>query len=104
MAGSAPERRQAWRYPVSLDVKLKKGEGVTRDLSSSGVFFETEQPLTPGQLISFSFSLEKAYADVRLDLQCKGRIVRVERGGRKLGVAVRIEWWSFEPADVFGRG
>ena len=104
MEENPEDRRRAWRYPVNLDVNLDNGRGVSRDVSASGIYFETDAALTPGQLINFSFVLEKVYPDVRLDLQCAGRIVRVDQRGGRLGVAVTIDNWSFEPSDIPGSG
>jgi PilZ domain len=94
---SSADRRRAWRYPASLGVSLDSGQGVSRDVSASGIYFETDAALAPGQTISFSFNLDNIYPDVRLDLHCKGKIVRVEQRGGQLGVAATIDAWSFEP-------
>ena len=104
MQRSPQERRQAWRFPVSLDVNLGSGKGVSRDVSASGIYFETDAALAPGKLISFSFSLEKVYPDVRLDLQCVGKIVRVDKRNGRVGVAATIDTWSFEPSDIPANG
>jgi PilZ domain-containing protein len=91
------DRRRAWRYPASLGVSLDSGHGVSRDVSASGIYFETDAPLAPGQTIAFSFKLDNIYPDVQLDLHCKGKIVRIEQRGGQLGVAATIDAWSFEP-------
>lgn len=96
------ERRRGWRYPANLDVSLGKGTAVSRDVSASGVYFETDASLVPGQPITFSFTLNKYYPDVQLDLQCTGTIVRVEQRGGRVGVAATIDSWSFEPAKPDG--
>jgi hypothetical protein len=102
MPGRPPDRRRAWRYPVHLDVNLENGKGVSRDVSASGIYFETDAALTPGQVINFSFCLEKVYPDVRLDLKCAGTIARIDQRGGRVGVAVTIDAWSFEPSDFPG--
>lgn len=94
---SGADRRRAWRYPANLGVSLDSGQGVSRDVSASGIYFETDAALAPGQTISFSFKLDNIYPDVQLDLHCKGKIVRVEQRGGQLGVAATIDAWSFEP-------
>jgi hypothetical protein len=85
----AKEKRDARRIRVELPVCLSSGEGVTRDISSSGVFFRTDRDILPGDGIRFS--LELAYAfDKAIRLQCRGRVVRVEKGAAGMGVAARI--------------
>jgi hypothetical protein len=49
-----PERRQAPRYRLALPVELAHGIGITRDISATGVFFFTAQPLTLGAGIVFA--------------------------------------------------
>jgi len=102
MSEKPAERRQAWRYPVNLDVAVEKKKAVSRDVSASGIYFETDASLAPGQSISFAFTLEQVYPDVRLELQCMGRIVRVERRAGRLGVAATIDSWSFKPSETLG--
>jgi hypothetical protein len=97
MPVSDQDRRRAWRYPANLGVNLDAGKGISRDVSASGIYFETETPFAPGQTIAFSFNLEQLYPDVRLELHCKGKIVRVEQRGEQLGVAATIDAWSLEP-------
>jgi PilZ domain-containing protein len=97
MAVNGADRRRAWRYPAHLGVSLDSGTGVSCDVSASGIYFETDAALSPGETIAFSFNLEDIYPDVRLDLHCTGKIVRVEQRGGQLGVAATIDAWSFEP-------
>jgi hypothetical protein len=84
------DRRRATRYQVGLPVELQSGSGVTRDVSESGVYFETEQALAPGTSINFSLILGHADPEGPFRLQCKGAIVRVEQRDNKIGVAARI--------------
>jgi hypothetical protein len=96
------ERRRGWRYPVTLGVSVGKNSGLSRDVSASGVFFETDAPVSPGQPITFSFTLNDVYPNLRLALQCTGKIVRVEQRDGRLGVAATIESWSFESSARAG--
>jgi hypothetical protein len=97
------ERRRGWRYPLNLGVSLGRSTGLSRDVSASGVFFETDASVSPGQVITFSFTLNDVYPELRLALQCKGKIVRVEQHEGRLGVAATIESWSLEPSARPGR-
>jgi PilZ domain-containing protein len=94
------DRRRAWRYPVILEVAVGNHIAISRDVSASGIYFETDAWLAPGQTFSFAFTLERVYPDVRLDLECAGTIVRVERRKGRFGVAATIDSWSFEPRDT----
>jgi hypothetical protein len=89
-AGRAPERRHLQRNPLVLPVELESGTGQTRDISASGVFFETDQSFAIGSPISFSLVLAHMHGEAPLRLQCEGKIVRIERRSGKVGVAVAI--------------
>ena len=96
MKGS--EARMAPRFKADITVLAGGGRGVARDLSSSGVFFETDGSFIPGQAIEFSIILEHLYPDRHVLLNCKGAIVRVENKGEKVGVATTIESYTIEDA------
>jgi hypothetical protein len=94
MKGS--ELREAPRFPGSLPVLTENSKGITRDLSHSGIFFETDGSFSPGQSIEFSFVLEHLYPDRPVCLKCKGSIVRVEKKGQRTGIATTIDSYSIE--------
>ena len=72
-----------------MAVFLKNVEGITRDVSASGVFFWTSESVCAlGELISFSVELKRP--EGRLMLKCQGDVVRTEPRSGMLGVAVRI--------------
>ena len=93
---AAIERRSHVRYPIELDVRYNgswkkgvphEGSGKTRDFSSGGIFFSTNQPLPKGRhvelFINWPILLE---GTCPLQLVITARIVRSSRGG----VAVTI--------------
>src|SRR4030043_1534430 len=80
------EKRRAPRPPGALPVKFEDGKGITRDFSSSGIFFETDKSFTPGQAIEFTIVLEYVDPDRPGRLKCMGEIVRAEENGQKIGV------------------
>jgi hypothetical protein len=94
MKGS--EARVAPRFTADMPVLAGGGQGVARDLSSSGVFFETNGSFSAGQPIEFSIVLEHLYPDRPVRLNCKGSIVRVEQKGTKVGVATTIDSYTIE--------
>jgi hypothetical protein len=90
------EKRRVPRQQVKLPVNLEGAKGITRDFSSSGIFFETDKSFTPGQPVEFTIVLE--YIDLKgpIRMKCRGEIVRVEKSGQKIGVAAAINSYSFE--------
>lgn len=90
------DRREAARLQMRLPVKFEDGDGWTRDVSASGVYFETDASLTPGAPIKFSLLLEHVYP-TPLHLACKGEIVRVERREGTVGVAAAITAYRLLP-------
>ena len=96
MAPVSTKRREE-RVQAALQVDLDHGTGVTRDVSTSGVFFETDMDCAPGSEISFSIGLDSPGG--KLTLQCKGQIVRVERRDGKIGVAAKIVASKLESAS-----
>jgi hypothetical protein len=90
------EQRRAPRYRGKLPISLKSGEGITRDFNVSGIYFETDRPLSAGQSVEFSIVLKHTDSDRPLHLKCLGEIVRVEESGPKIGVAASITSYSFE--------
>jgi hypothetical protein len=71
-------------------VELDGATGTTRDISASGVYFETSRGLLPGTLISFSVVFEHAGTGEPLHVKYEGEIVRLEALGAQVGVAVRV--------------
>ncbi len=90
-----PDRRRAVRFPITVPVELDGGGGVTRDVSLSGVFFETEQWFAPGEPIRLTLVLERASPGYTIRVQCEGRVVRVVDSDMKTDVAVQITSHTF---------
>jgi hypothetical protein len=82
------EKRSKERVSTALPVILGQAAGVTRDVSASGIFFETSAALDAGGSIDFSIELESPGG--KMLLICSGEIVRKESRGDRLGVAVKI--------------
>lgn len=90
------EERAPTRLPVAVD---DKKTGVTRDLSASGVYFETDFEYKVGSVIELTIDLEGNGNPTKLE--CSGRIVRVEqRGGGKVGVAVKMSHRNLKVAHA----
>ncbi len=98
--GSIPqERRVTRRYPLQIAIVIRHGEteirGLTRDVSSTGVFFLTDH--WPGETgtIEYTLTLPPAITCLQRAVRwyCRGRVLRVERSGEggRIGVAADIE-------------
>jgi hypothetical protein len=90
MAHASKERKRSLeeRVPAALPVGLDHGTGFTRDISVSGVFFEIDANYPPGSEINFVIELHGPAG--KMMFECRGRIVRVEDRGGKVGMAVKI--------------
>jgi len=89
MIAEHSDKRRGQRIHTALPVILKNAEGITRDVSASGVFFWTSEcSCAPGELISFSVELKRP--EGRMMLKCQGDVVRTELCNGMMGVAVKI--------------
>jgi hypothetical protein len=82
------EKRREDRIAAVLPVRLNNAVGVTRDVSVTGIFFETDALLTPGSSIDFVVDIDTLRG--KGILKCQGNIVRTEACDKRLGVAVKI--------------
>jgi len=88
-AGGPEERRKGERFKLALPVQLNDGIGTTYDISTSGIFFETETAHSIGDTIRLSLSFEHE------TLQCEARVVRVEPRNGQFRVAVELTSYGF---------
>ena len=97
MVTEQSDKRGGQRVSAALPVFLKGTEGITRDVSVSGVFFWTSvSTCVLGELISFSVEFKRP--EGRMMLKCQGDVVRMEPRAAEIGVAVKI----LESAMEFG--
>jgi len=94
--GSAvPERRESQRFRIAIRAQVDGEVGVTRNVSLSGVFLETDRSFFPGEQVNLVMLLERVSPGRPVRLQCVGRVVRVIRIGEGFGVAVAISEFKF---------
>jgi hypothetical protein len=116
------ERRVGQRFPYLLGVSLRQpagsieGAGFTQDLSSRGVFFFTDAPLSEGAEIELTLRMPSEITlGENMPVRCRGRILRIVRpltsigqetastvrAETKIGVAVRLEDYEYlsEPSE-----
>jgi len=89
--GSQIEKRTTQRIEVEVPVQLEQGTGVTRDVSLSGIYFVTEEPIEEGTRIRFTMEFEYVVPGRPLHLDCSAHVLRVESQEEGLGVAARID-------------
>ena len=88
-AGKKKYKRSEKRVRARLAVDLGRAKtGVTRDVSASGAFFETDVSYKVGSRVRFAIDLATPWGPAHFD--CKGRIVRLEKHDGTVGVAVRF--------------
>ena len=86
MVGSA---RSYERVSTNLPVKMNgRAAGIARNVSTSGIYFETKLPIKSGRVIRFSLELDKPGGGY--SLECTGEVVRIEKLDGNLGVAAKI--------------
>jgi hypothetical protein len=90
-------RRREERVKAALPVHVGAAHGLTRDVSASGVYFETTtSSFVPDSPVEFAIDLDTSTGTLRL--RCRGYVVRVEVRGAKTGVAVKIAESTLEEA------
>ena len=84
------------RVIMTLPVNLQGGAvGMTRDISASGIYFETEmEPMRDSPL---AFTVEFQSGSGGMTLRCRAEVLRVEQLGNRVGVAARILESKLEP-------
>ena len=81
-------QRSEKRVRAVIPVTLARARGVTRDVSASGAFFETDASYKVGSRVHFAIDLATPWGPAHFD--CRGKIVRLERHDGTLGVAVQF--------------
>jgi hypothetical protein len=93
-------QRSEDRVCMAVPVHLQGGAtGITRDLSASGIYFETDlEPIRESPL-AFTIEFQRGESG-GMSLRCRAQVLRVERLGNRVGVAARILESKLEPGRV----
>ena len=88
LQGLSPDRRGSVRFPVNLELRYsvvghrrpaETGSGRTIDMSSSGLSFTADRPLSIGQKLDLSIDWPALLdGDVQLQLVVSGVVVRTD--------------------------
>lgn len=98
MTGTGPKNtRAAERHPLTLPVATDAGEGLTRDVSTQGVYFTCKGGFQVGARITFSIMLGEEGDGAPLRLRCSGKVVRIDTVGDEVGVGAKISSYTIEP-------
>ncbi len=93
-----PERR-AVRFETVLPVEIGNLHGLARNISATGIYFETEAALALGSHVYFA--VELTVRGEKLKLVCDGQVLRVERKDGVHGIAAKLDGSFFSnPADA----
>ena len=104
---NATDKRRARRFPMQLPVSIKPEQSKngaqmvqTRDVSSSGIYFEFQTPMSIGTSVEFLMTLpEPLTKGTPVRIRCIGKVVRVEpdakTGVSQVGIAATIERYEF---------
>lgn len=76
-------------------IAVDDARAITVNLSSTGVYFVTDQPLTAGQEILFVVTFEHS-TPAGTRVTCNGRILRIDGRPDGFGVAATYEPIEFE--------
>ncbi|NML45562.1 PilZ domain-containing protein [Ramlibacter sp. G-1-2-2] len=82
------EQRTAVRFDTHLPVRLDGERAVSHNISTNGIYFETDVPHELGALVNLTVEFQ-LYGQ-RHRLLCEGKVVRVEAQGTRIGVAARL--------------
>ena len=77
---------------------------MTRNISTAGVLFETDQAFSTGDPIRLTLVLEPTFSGIPTCLHCHGQIVRAEQHEEKMRVAVAFTSYRFETLRGSGNG
>ena len=102
------DRRTSDRFPMEREIRYKmlskrlgdeSGSGITVNMSSGGICFQSEKPLIPGKRVEMAISWP-AQLDNRcaLKLVARGKVVRYDAGC----AAVEIQQYEFRTVGANG--
>ena len=87
---SPEDRRNTERHQLAVPLLIGTQRGITRDISSGGVYFFTEGAFGPGQLVRLSIPSSSSKNEGS-SLTYEGRVERLEVRDGQLGVAVKFD-------------
>lgn len=89
------DHRAAARFDTALTVDVEGLNARTRNISASGVYFETEVDLPIGTLLNLN--VQFTHGGKKHWLACEGKVVRVTHADGHNGVAAQLLTPFFSP-------
>lgn len=89
--GGADKRTEP-RFKASLPIEVGSDGGLTIDLSSSGIAFESGRNYAIGEEVNVRLQLSRADSPWPMSLECRGRVVRTEERDGVYMIAATVEW------------
>jgi hypothetical protein len=89
--GQLHEKRETTRVPIEIPIQVGSDQGLSRDISFSGIYFTINKPFEAGENLQIVFELAHAVRDAPVHLDCQGYVLRVEKVGQEYGIAAVIE-------------
>ena len=90
------EKHLAGRFPTFCTVELDSGTGITRNLSTTGVYFTTDKALEPDLMLRCFIPLKKEIGRNMTRLRCEGRVVRSDKSENGDGWEVGLKFTLLE--------
>ena len=69
-----------------MPVMIGRAQGLTHDVSASGMFLETDTAYTVGSSVDVELNLNMPWGKTLI--RCTGTVVRTVRGKKRIGMAV----------------
>jgi hypothetical protein len=92
-------QRKAERYQGEIPLEVKQGMGCTRNFSTSGIYFVTDQGLAIGEQLEVVLLLEHTGLGPGYRLRYQGEVLRVEPQDEQFGIAFAISSHCFDQAS-----
>ncbi|HAL39694.1 MAG TPA: hypothetical protein DCP03_16960 [Polaromonas sp.] len=90
--------RGADRFDTELPDEIGGVQGLTRNISATGIYFETELTQEPGLRVHFTVEVNVRGEKIRL--VCEGEVVREDRNDGVLGIAAKLASFFADAAEV----
>jgi len=81
-------KRAADRFISELPIEINGSASVTRNISATGVYFETSEAPSPGSKVSFT--IDVLVNGESLKMVCSGEVVRLDHREGAVGIAVKL--------------
>jgi hypothetical protein len=85
------------RIIVTLPARTADKQYITRDISASAIFIETDEKFEIGELVEFTMEFDSSSGLIAL--KCTGQVVRLENKDCNSGAAIRIDESIMESVD-----